>query len=391
MPPHVNAGGLAIERRAPCPFLGGLRILAAFRQRVKQPAIMPSIFVYESLTGGGLLATGDQPNAHSSLLAEGKAMVAALAGDFVAAAPANKVTCLRDRRLAPWRPADCRVLDVSEFVEHAEAVDRLAAEADWTVVIAPEIGGALAERCRRVAAAGGRLLGPACSLIELASDKHATAEFLSACGVPAPAGVFHASGEPWPRDFAYPAVWKPLDGAGSQGVLYVPGPDAPLAPSTQAGRLERFSPGVPASVALLCGPGGLQFALPPCRQRLSEDGRFQYLGGELPLAPEMARRAQALAERAVAKLPGALGYLGVDLVLGESADGAGDAVIEINPRLTTSYIGLRAACERNLAEAMLHVAQGGALPPWAASRSVKFEANGAIEVQPTEVVKIIDC
>jgi predicted ATP-grasp superfamily ATP-dependent carboligase len=48
-----------------------------------------------------------------------------------------------------------------------------------------------------------------------------------------------------------------------------------------------------------------------------------------------------------------LGYLGVDLVLGPNA--STDKVIEINPRLTTSYVGLRAAIEsdKNLAAAML--------------------------------------
>jgi predicted ATP-grasp superfamily ATP-dependent carboligase len=55
----------------------------------------------------------------------------------------------------------------------------------------------------------------------------------------------------------------------------------------------------------------------------------------------------------VATLPTPLGYLGVDLVLGDDPSGADDRVIEINPRLTTSYVGLRAAALCNLAEAML--------------------------------------
>jgi predicted ATP-grasp superfamily ATP-dependent carboligase len=42
-------------------------------------------------------------------------------------------------------------------------------------------------------------------------------------------------------------------------------------------------------------------------------------------------------------LPQPLGYLGVDLILGEDGNGAVDCVVEINPRLTTSYVGLQAA------------------------------------------------
>ncbi len=96
----------------------------------------------------------------------------------------------------------------------------------------------------------------------------------------------------------------------------------------------------------------------PCKQRISDDGRLRYLGGELPLAAGLAERARSLAERALAAMPAAVGYVGVDLVLGREPDGSEDVVIEINPRLTTSYVGLRAAARINLAEAMWRLAQG---------------------------------
>ncbi|HUY91619.1 MAG TPA: ATP-grasp domain-containing protein [Pirellulales bacterium] len=340
---------------------------------------MTAIFVYEFLTGGGLLNGASARETPASLLAEGRSMASALAADLVALGFVTAVA-MRDRRLVAWQPGASRVVDVSDGAEHAAAFDRLAADADWTVVIAPEIGGALAERCRRVAAVGGRLLGPQRSLVELASDKHATAEFLDAAGVPVPRGILFQAGAAWPREFRYPAVWKPRDGAGSHGVVYVSNSDAPLlAPDDSPGRLERFCPGLPTSVAFLCGPGGLRLALPACRQRISDDGRFRYLGGNLPLSPELALRAAIVADRAVSVLPGAFGYLGIDLVLGESADGADDVVIEINPRLTTSYIGLRAAVEQNLAGAMLSVARAFAPPrPFKVRRAVQFDADGSV-------------
>ena len=136
-------------------------------------------------------------------------------------------------------------------------------------------------------------------------------------------------------------------------------------------------PGLPASVAMLCGPAG-RIGLAPCKQRISDDGRLRYLGGELPLAAGLAERAKSLAEQALAALPATVGYVGVDLVLGREPDGSEDAVIEVNPRLTTSYVGLRAAARTNLAETMWRVGQGEAPAVEFAARPIEFDSSGNV-------------
>ncbi len=77
-------------------------------------------------------------------------------------------------------------------------------------------------------------------------------------------------------------------------------------------------------------------------------------------------------------MPPAVGYVGVDLVLGREPDGSQDAVIEINPRLTTSYVGLRTAATSNLAEAMWRIAQGEAHPVEFSDRAIEFDASGNV-------------
>ena len=76
---------------------------------------------------------------------------------------------------------------------------------------------------------------------------------------------------------------------------------------------------------------------------------------------------------------GLRGYVGVDVVLGTAADGSGDVVIEINPRLTTSYIGLRALARFNLAEALLAVVEGTEPPAleWGTA-PVRFTSDGRL-------------
>ncbi len=96
----------------------------------------------------------------------------------------------------------------------------------------------------------------------------------------------------------------------------------------------------------------------PAEQRLAVDRRVQYLGGRVPLSAPLQDRALRLARDALAWVIGQQGYVGVDLVLGSAADGSADYAIEINPRLTTSYIGLRRLCRDNLAQAWLDVLRG---------------------------------
>jgi predicted ATP-grasp superfamily ATP-dependent carboligase len=190
--------------------------------------------------------------------------------------------------------------------------------------------------------------------VRLSSDKLLLSRHLIAAGVPTP-----ACNSPLTQA-SFPAVLKPRDGAGSQATFLVRGPKdltrciAQAAAEGWRGELvvQPFVPGTPASVAFLTGPQ-TAVALTPAAQHLSDDGRFRYLGGSVPLAAELCERAVSLARRAVGAVPGLRGYVGVDLVLGDE-----DQVIEINPRLTTSYVGLRALARTNLADAMLRIAAG---------------------------------
>jgi predicted ATP-grasp superfamily ATP-dependent carboligase len=106
---------------------------------------------------------------------------------------------------------------------------------------------------------------------------------------------------------------------------------------------------------------------------ISDDGRFRYVGGEAPLDEARSQRAQALALAAIGCLPPAIGYVGVALVLGAASDGSADVVIEVNPRLTTSYLGLRRLLSTNLAAAMLSVADGSTVELRLARSHVRFE------------------
>ena len=125
--------------------------------------------------------------------------------------------------------------------------------------------------------------------------------------------------------------------------------------------------GLPASVSFLIGPRRTH-VLPPAEQFVSLPGNFRYLGGQAPLPALLAERAVRIARRAVEVVDGLAGYVGVDVVLGD----AGDHVIEINPRLTTSYVGLRVLAADNLMDVLRRLVRGEsvATPRWRGRRSL---------------------
>jgi predicted ATP-grasp superfamily ATP-dependent carboligase len=224
--------------------------------------------------------------------------------------------------------------------------------------------------------------------VELTGDKLALSGYLRHRGIPTPESWLFRSGKN-SAQMKFPLVWKPRWGAGSQATFLVQDVKE-LASCVERATaegwqgealLQSFLPGQPASMAFLAGPHGL-VPLLPAAQRLSDDHRFHYLGGAVPLATELSSRAVQVAKPAVESVPDLHGYVGVDLVLGSAEDGSQDAVIEINPRPTTSYVGLRALAETNLAEVLLHVVQGGVTPHlvWRTG-TVQFDADGALRWQ----------
>lgn len=318
------------------------------------------VFVYEYMTATGL---GREPGSpEHGMYLEGRAMRDAVVYDFESIG--NKEVFAFPDKAAP--------VEVEWFAETCR-------RADWTLVVAPESDGILLGLASSVERIGSRLLGPSHEAIQLTSDKFALAEHWRARGVPTPATTDR---EPTPCE-AFPVVWKPRGGAGSTDTFLIRdrfelakalasrNPASPMI-------LQEFAPGRAASVAFLCGPRG-HVPLLPTFQSLTDDGRFKYEGGELPIPPDLASRAVMLASHAMGCVPGLLGYVGVDLVLGEANDGSLDRAIEINPRLTTSYIGLRSRANFNIAERMLAVAAGEEVGElrWKPGR-VRFRADGVV-------------
>ena len=337
------------------------------------------VFVSEYLTCGACPRTMRAP----SLLAEGRSMVEAVLTDF-ARCPDCRVCTTWDAQLKPPQVSGIETVLVTDGDQEHSVFKQLAGECDATFLIAPEFEGLLSNRRRLIDQVGGRSLGCTAEAIELCASKQATALALGEFGV---RSIDTARFSPQEQSFPLPFVIKPDDGAGSLDVRLLRDEQTlgkSLAELDEQGAVERlvvqpFQPGVPFSVAALIDPHRDACSVfPPALQRLSNDGSFRYLGGVVPYWPDDLDRGgiEDLIADVRAAIPGLCGYVGFDMIR-PSDGGQSPVVVEINPRLTTSYLGYRALTHENLAERMLH---RRSLPPtvsWQHQR-VEFTPDGVV-------------
>lgn len=331
------------------------------------------LFIYELISAGGL---GDDVPA--SLRREGAAMLAAIVEDFERI-PGIHVATLLAGDLAESVGRHCRRIDAAD---EPKAFREVAVDADAALIIAPEFDDLLSRRTGWAIAAGCRILGCNHDAIRLTGDKLRLARWLGERNIPTQ--PTHGLSAAAPPANSFPFVLKPRDGAGSQATFLVRSTDQWTAVLDQARTewpggdfiVQPCHGGQAASVAFLIGANQV-VSTPGALQHLSDDGRFRYVGGTAPLPMLWHERAIALARRAVDAVPGLQGYIGVDLALGRAPDGSEDVIIEINPRLTTSYIGLRRLTRTNLAELWLRLWRGERVeePVWS-DRPVEFTPDG---------------
>lgn len=334
-----------------------------------------TVFLFEFVTGGGFFTVADRPLPEGSLLLEGAAMWRAIYDDL-ACLPNVRVVTTQDSRLPEsGLPNVLSFGDdvLQRFSSHAE-------EADFCLVIAPEFDQHLLRLVALLEDQRVPHLGPDSVFIKIASDKHATCTLLAAHDVPVPSAVLIDAGRCMPDDFPLPAVLKVNDGAGSMCKI-VTEHDTKSQPNVM--RLEQQLVGLSCSVSFLCRKGRPPIACPPMKQILSSDNNLTYLGGKRIMDSATCLRATKLASRAIEAMPPTSGYVGVDLLLGSAASGKDDYVIEVNPRLTTSYIGLRQIAKSNLAATMLEIAQdprhaAESVVLWS-DETVAFTVDGTIQ------------
>lgn len=252
--------------------------------------------------------------------------------------PGVEVVAMRDPRAAALAPAVevCIPRDASGA---AQMFTRCVETSNATWIVAPETDGILERLSSQVRARATCLLGSRPPAIAVAASKRRTAAALAWRGVPV-VPVFDPGGAVPP--FHGPAVSKPDDGAGCVDTRLYADLVSAVRDWEDSGRnprsvLQPYVEGEAASLSLLVRDG-CAVILAVNRQHITRDhGVFRFHGCSVNGLAAWRTLLSDLAQGIAEALPDLWGYVGVDLVLTD----AGPLVLEVNPRLTTSYVGLR--------------------------------------------------
>lgn len=311
------------------------------------------IFAFDYASGGGPAQRALPP----ALRHQGEMMLRALLADLVQL-PGIEVITLGDPALPmPDVPAGAQVVaDGGPFARRFNACVQ-AADAVWPV--APESGGLLESLSRKVLRSKRILLGSKPGAVRLAGSKLLTGRALAKAGI-----AVAAAYAPWDSLPAHSGAWvvKPEHGAGCVDTRIFSGAHAALDWIAESGGegyvLQPFIPGKVCSLSLLCRDGVARL-LSCNEQRIAVRGnQFHFLGSTVNCMADSNGEFERLGQRIAALIPGLWGHVGVDFILAE----CGVVVLEINPRMTTSYAGLHAAIGCNPAALVLDLL-GDAIGP----------------------------
>lgn len=335
------------------------------------------ILLLEYITAGGL---NDAP-LPASLLREGTLMRDALLRDF-SQVDEVEITTTCDTRV-----------NLSEFSQQAIVLDHksnpipvwqsLLQSCDAALIVAPETAGVLTELTQLVEASPAKNLGCDSQTVELTSSKHASYQALKNANIlTIPTYIasevmesnFSLNGY-----FPHGYIVKPNDGAGCEDTLHFADIETlqvwlDLNPEKQASYIvQPYQAGTPASISMLC-KDGKAWVLGCNQQKIamttvnSTQKTIQY-NGSVVNGLSLLHRAtfEKLADSIAHALPGMNGYIGVDVIV----DGEAIHVVEINPRITTSYIGLRESLGCNPAQLIWDLADN---PSFKLPANLKTEA-----------------
>lgn len=307
------------------------------------------LFLYEHITSGALC----EQALPTSLAEEGELMLQAALHDALACDDLQIIT-LRDARLAQHPSSvdlksdiivDCNAFDL--------AWQQALEDADVVLIIAPESAGLLSKLNQQVLDKHKNLLGCQPSAVTLTTNKHQCSQILKQNGLATPveclAHRWQANSFLAPHGF----LVKPNKGVGCESTHYFDNAHQVItwlnqhtAEQLSNMLIQAYIPGLAASLTVLYTDTDCQL-LSINEQHISQhNNTFRFTGCTVNGIDDnffSKYAANNLAQQIQTAIPGLWGIIGIDFILNEKEP----VIVDINPRLTTSYAGLSRSISLN--------------------------------------------
>lgn len=306
------------------------------------------ILVFEYITGGGF----NKQELPEALAHEGRLMLQALLDNFRSCVDISVTVMLDERINGSIDTASFDAVLIRPEQNSHEVFADLIRYCDAVWPIAPEFDGILQALCHTVALSGKPLLTSPADAVALTGNKWLTYQHLKQQHIATvPTRLFtgvdqHRTGQ-W--------LVKPVDGAGCADSYIVTDLQDFERMQASPGRyiIQPHRPGKKTSLSCLFKQGRGWLLCANLQQ-------FDIINQQYHLSAIIVNHQldlslyQELVDNIAGALPELWGYVGIDLIETQEER----LVLEINPRLTTSFVGIGAALGINVAAAVLQLLQG---------------------------------
>lgn len=305
--------------------------------------------MFEYITGGGF----NKQALPGSLAREGRLMLQALL-DNLAAIDGIELVVMLDERLIGSVNNNGAMVVIKPESDVTEEFSRLVEQCDAVWPVAPEFDGILQALCQMVEQSGRILLTSPANAVALTGNKLRTYERLLQHDIPTVATRLFDTAEYQPGEW----IVKSIDGVGCAESYLIENRQDFAAISSRLPDKARFifQPHIQGEKTSLCclfsqGQGWLLCVNLQCFEIINK----QYQLTECIVNYRTDFNSYRDLVQAIAQaFPELWGYVGIDLI--ETAEQI--YVLEINPRLTTSFTGIYSGLGVNVAEQVLHLLNG---------------------------------
>jgi len=318
------------------------------------------LFVYEYITSGALA----EQSLPKSLAHEGDEMLSAIIRDCNES-PSFSISMIRDIRLAELDVINNNNRHHCHFVstvdEHQARWQQCLDEAEAVLIIAPETDGILSNLHRQALVKNKVILGCHVPAIETTSNKLTCYQQLKKHDI-AVADTYLASDVTniqFTSDTPYLA--KPIDGAGCLDTYLfdtVKELDRYLLALSDIEQeqiiIQPYINGISASLSLLFSDIDVTVLSINEQQIELENNKLTFIACHVNGIIEATfsyAQAYKLARQVQDAIPGLWGLIGIDFIITENSA----VIVDINPRVTTAYIGLKSTLQTNPMDLLLQI------------------------------------